>query len=103
MTATTIASTRKSPHVSGICMASKVALWEMKRYSTLIFCAVCAAWPLALHAAGQQVQGLVDSLRDDDEVTAQAAERMLTTLGPEAVPPLQKALSDADFRLRRRA
>ncbi len=57
----------------------------------------------ACAAAPVQAQDLVESLRDDDENNARAAQQMLFNMGAEAVRPLQKVLFDSNFRVRRRA
>jgi len=48
-------------------------------------------------------QDLIEGLREDDPVTAQAAEDMLVKVGSAAVPYLEKALTDSNFLVRRRA
>src|SRR5688572_4738701 len=51
----------------------------------------------------RSAQELVETLREDEESTARAAQELLVSLGPEAVSPLRKSLDDANFRLRRRS
>jgi len=53
--------------------------------------------------AAMGVQDFIESLRDDDEASAQTAESMLVKVGSEAVRPLQQSLEDPNFKVRRRA
>ena len=74
----------------------------MNRRLIPLLALVLLARPVLVRA-DKGAQDLVETLRDDDEATAKASEAMLVKIGPDAVRPLQKALNDSNFRVRRRA
>src|SRR5438132_797721 len=76
----------------------------MNRSRMALFVAgvIMGSYP-AFSASAPKIQDLLVSLGDDDDVTARAAQDLLLKLGPESVRPLERALSDPSFRVRRRA